>query len=190
MSVFIKVEKDVIDNAIQRESRHCMIVDAIHKKMPHVKNVQVDVATIRFTNPRVHKRYIYLTPPEAQKQILRFDAGKKIDPFVFSLNDHIIKTTTSRPKRSDTRAKKLPGSKSAQHVQETLTRWLSHYKEGQPVASMAPLVGGDTTQASPPKKKQKKTDRKPNWRLAKTLPASEREFGLRKLVGKKIELNA
>jgi len=184
MSIHIQVESDVIANAVQKESRHCMIADAIHKKYPHYTHIQVDVQSIRFTNPRTNLRYIYLTPPEAQKQILRFDAGKKIEPFSVSLNDVIIKDAKKKARSSAHH--EHPGSKAAQHVQQTLSNWLKQFDENKPI--VIPKSETSAPAASPIKKKARKKG-KSNYRFTKTLPASQREYGLRKLVGKKIDLH-
>lgn len=188
MSVHVKIEQNAIDNAIKKESRHCMIADAIHAQMPHVKFIQVDIQSIRFTNPKTGKRYIYLTPPEAQKQILRFDAGQKIAPFSISLNDHFVRTvgipenggskTKATSKSKSKLSPKIQGTPETQATQLALERWLDSFKSSTEALETA---------GTPRKAKAK---RKSNWRHTKTLPASQREFGLRKLVGKKIEMHS
>jgi len=64
-----------------------MIADAIKSVVPGAKAVNVDLASIRWTNPREGKRYLYLTPPSVQAALLRFDNGIKPAPFRFTLRN-------------------------------------------------------------------------------------------------------
>src|SRR5215471_8576990 len=82
----IKVTSEHIDTAIPLDSGHCMIADAVKADLPYARSVQVDIATIRFTDPQAGKRYLYLTPPSVQAALLSFDAGLKPEPFIFRLS--------------------------------------------------------------------------------------------------------
>ncbi len=165
MSIFIKVKQERIESAIKANSRHCMIADAIHEHMPHVKAISVDTATIRFSNPKTRKRYIYLTPPIAQQMILRFDAGEKITPFSFSLNDKIVREAVSKAQK--TKRIEIP------ETEQTFEQFAKSFLKQDPTQTSNKKVR--------PKKKVSS-----NYRLAKTLPMQERQFGLRRLVGTKL----
>ncbi len=79
----ISVDVETIDRAQERSSSHCMIADAIRKTNPGAQAVQVDLQTIRFTDPKKKARYIWLTPPLAQRALINFDQGIPCEPFVF-----------------------------------------------------------------------------------------------------------
>jgi hypothetical protein len=79
----VSVDVATIDQAQERSSSHCMIADAIRKTNPGVQSVQVDLQTIRFTDPKKEARYIWLTPPLAQRALINFDQGIPCEPFDF-----------------------------------------------------------------------------------------------------------
>lgn len=94
----IVVTAERIADAIPKDSSHCMISEAVKDSLPTAKNISTDLATIRFTDPSVGRRYIYLTPPTAQRALLRFDQGLPVEPFHFRLKSaaQIIKAGTSK----------------------------------------------------------------------------------------------
>jgi hypothetical protein len=71
----------MIKTAVPDDSAHCMIADGLKAELPHARAVAVDLATIRYTDKRNGRRYIYLTPPEAQSALLEFDEGFEPEPF-------------------------------------------------------------------------------------------------------------
>ena len=81
----ITVTEALIDAAIPLDSSHCMIADAIRATLPHARSIMVDLAAIRWSDPRVGKRYIYFTPGSVQDALLQFDYGVKPKPFRFTL---------------------------------------------------------------------------------------------------------
>jgi hypothetical protein len=81
----IKITEEIAERACRRNSRHCMIAEAIKEAMPWVARIMVDLQTIRWSDPRVGLRYIFLTPLAAQKALVRFDAGEPVAPFSFTL---------------------------------------------------------------------------------------------------------
>jgi hypothetical protein len=81
----VHVTEALIDRATERDSRHCMIAEAIQLARPHFRGVMVDLQTIRWSNPRTRKRYICLTPENAARALVAFDQGDAIDPFSVSL---------------------------------------------------------------------------------------------------------
>lgn len=126
----VKIDREYIDGAIKGNSRHCMIADAIAAQVPYAKNVIVDVQSIRWTDPETEMRYTYLTPPEAQKQLVRFDAGKKVEPFVIDIGQPTLIRSThaegdGRPRRTKAQREKARAKASRhQHVaaQENVKR--------------------------------------------------------------------
>lgn len=76
----IDVTQEIITRAVQRDSSHCVIADAIRQAMPQATYVSVDLQTIRLTDPVTGRRYIYLTPAPAQKLLVNFDQGHKPQP--------------------------------------------------------------------------------------------------------------
>jgi hypothetical protein len=82
---WIAVEEGTIATASCKDSAHCMIADAIKKAMPHVSGVSVDLQTIRLSDRKAGKRYVYLTPSLCQVQLLRFDQGEVVEPWSFRL---------------------------------------------------------------------------------------------------------
>lgn len=84
-TVKVAVTEPLIERACQRDSRHCMIAEAIQAARPHWKNISVDLATIRWTNPKTSKRYIALTPPDAGVALVEFDRGEAVEPFTLNL---------------------------------------------------------------------------------------------------------
>ena len=82
----VKVEAEHIANGKEKNSQHCMIADAVKAACPSAQFIQVDLQTIRFSDPKKRRRLTYLTPAVAQHNLLRFDQGQSVKPFAFSLN--------------------------------------------------------------------------------------------------------
>lgn len=92
--MMVSITPELVERACQRDSRHCMIAEAIKLQNPHFKNILVDLQTIRWSNPRTGKRYVCLTPEPAASALVAFDQGQPIEPFAFRL-----KTTQITPTR-------------------------------------------------------------------------------------------
>jgi len=75
------VDAKSIEEAVERDSSHCMIAESVKKMYPEAKYVSVDIQTIRFSNRKKKERYVYLTPRNAQVAIVEFDVGIHPDPF-------------------------------------------------------------------------------------------------------------
>lgn len=95
-NIKVGVNKDNIERACQRNSHCCMVADAIRDRLPWATFIEVDTQTIRFNNRKLGKRYVYLTPPEAQKAIVLFDQGMRAKPFQFTLSQGFLKVKTMR----------------------------------------------------------------------------------------------
>lgn len=81
----INVTKEDIERAIPKSSTSCMIADGVKHSLNNVKGVNVDLATIRFTDKKTGDRYTYSTPSSVQDALVQFDAGQKPEPFQFRL---------------------------------------------------------------------------------------------------------
>ncbi len=77
-------DKD-IEKGVIADSRSCMNAEAIKRAIPQARNVQVDLATIRFTDKNTGNRYVFMTPLSVQKSIVEFDQGVKPPAFEFHL---------------------------------------------------------------------------------------------------------
>lgn len=71
----ITIGQEQIDRAVRSASGGCLIADAIKEQYPHLRNVTVDMATIRATDSKRGQRYTYLTTATAQEVLLYFDQG-------------------------------------------------------------------------------------------------------------------
>lgn len=71
--VVVTVNDETRERAIQSSSGGCLIADPI-KELGYT-SVVVDMATVRFSDPKTGLRYTYLTPPEGQLCLLAFDQG-------------------------------------------------------------------------------------------------------------------
>lgn len=93
----IEVTQADIDNAMRANSNACMIADAIKRQRPELVKVSVDLATIRWTDTKRHRRVMALTPQLCQAKLAAFDFGVKPQPFVFSLRaTQVTKVEVSR----------------------------------------------------------------------------------------------
>lgn len=85
----IEVTQDTIDRAVRSDSGHCAIADSIAKHIPNARNVSVDLQSIRWSDPTIGKRYVYLTPRCAQEFLIAFDEGWEdlVQPIRFELRN-------------------------------------------------------------------------------------------------------
>ena len=83
--VFISQER--INTSVERDSAHCMFADAIKDSIPSAQRPEVDIQTVRWSDPEAGYRYVYLTPRAVQDAIIHFDTGEKnkLKPFTFTL---------------------------------------------------------------------------------------------------------
>jgi hypothetical protein len=105
------VEKSHITNGVAKDSQRCMIADAIKDCCPKAQFIQVDLQTIRFSDPVKRKRFVYLTPPVAQHNLLRFDQGEAVKPFAFTLATPV--RSRSMDKREGTPARRASARKAS-----------------------------------------------------------------------------
>jgi hypothetical protein len=102
--VTIVVTQKEIDEALPRDSGHCMIADAVKATVPSAKNVSVDLQTIRWTDHTKGLRYTYLTPRVGQVALVKFDQGIPPVPFSFQLRKGQV-TASQSPRLKAHRAK-------------------------------------------------------------------------------------
>ncbi len=102
-NIKVAVTADHIANACRKDSHHCMVADAIHDRLKWATFIQADTQSIRFNNRKQGKRYIYLTPPEAQRAIVLFDQGVKVKPFAFTLSQGFLRTKIMRARQRSTK---------------------------------------------------------------------------------------
>ena len=84
----ITVTRALIEEAVPHDSGHCMVADAIRDQVPGAHRIAVDLQTIRWSDTKAGKRYIFFTPPVVQRALLAFDQGDAElldDGFTFSL---------------------------------------------------------------------------------------------------------
>lgn len=95
----ISISQERIATAVQRDSSHCMVAEAIKEARPELTNVDVALDSIRFTDKAKNLRYVYLTPREAQIGLINFDRGVMPKPFSFLLTRAVIVTRSHRKSR-------------------------------------------------------------------------------------------
>jgi hypothetical protein len=78
-----------------------MIAEAIKEAKPHYTKVIVDLQTIRWTNPRMKKRYLVLTPEAVGVALVAFDQGEPIEPFSIWLKPSQTTAIITRERRDD-----------------------------------------------------------------------------------------
>jgi len=99
----IIVTEDIIKRACRRNSRHCMIAEAVKEQIPEATTVSVDLMTIRFSIPKKGLRYTYHTPPVAQDALARFDRGIVVEPITIRLkNGHATSMMKSHKQNGKT----------------------------------------------------------------------------------------
>jgi hypothetical protein len=98
----VNVTKEQITAAINADSTHCMIAEAIRVAYPNATHVASDISTCRLSDLDKGHRYVYMTPFSAQICLLDFDEGKRPEPFSFLLkNAHVTKAGGTTPKAKE-----------------------------------------------------------------------------------------
>jgi len=97
----VAVTEAEIERGVRRDSRHCMISEAIKREHPGWLRIETDLATVRWTDPRTEKRYICLTPDGARDALVLFDQGASIQPFAISLRPIQITPVRTRVRTPD-----------------------------------------------------------------------------------------
>lgn len=111
--ISVHVSQKVINEAVARNSNHCMVAEAIKEKYPELRYVSVDIQTIRATDRAKRERYVWLTPRSVQVPIIKFDAGIRPQPFGFQCREgQVIESGRGNDRARTRRAKLRPAAKS------------------------------------------------------------------------------
>lgn len=145
--VHIKVTPEIIAESMQRDSRHCMIAEAIKKSYPDATHVSVDLATIRFTDIKRGLRFTYLTPRIAQVQLVKFDQGVEPPPFDFQIRSPQVTrsgNTRTPPKRQLSLKEQKQRTEAGKKLNEKLKRTRLHARDSSRKGLVPDRVGGKT----------------------------------------------
>jgi hypothetical protein len=153
------------EQARQSDSGACLIADAL--KGQGFARPSVDMATIRFTDPKTATRYVFLTPTEAQYILLGFDQGWSQPYDRFQLTKPIkkypvIKDRNNVQKRSERlaelEAKETRGEPMSRGEKMSLTKMRKngalerpHTRGKSELDSKGTLVGGHPPKLTDPK---------------------------------------
>jgi hypothetical protein len=104
------ITRELITDAVQRQSAHCLIAEAIRQQVPNACMVTVDMRTTRWSNPVTEERFVYLTPQLAQSIIIKFDQGIEIEPTEISMRNpvQIVRMRKGQPPRDPGEPRKRP----------------------------------------------------------------------------------
>jgi len=98
--VTLTLTEEVIVQAEQRDSSHCMWAEALKLAVPTAEHISVDLQTIRYSDKARGLRYSYLTPRKAQISLIRFDQGLHTEPgLTVELRDAQVTKTRSYASR-------------------------------------------------------------------------------------------
>lgn len=137
--IVLDVTPEIITNAVQRDSSHCVIADALKAAVPAARAITVDLQTIRFTDPASERRYVYFTPQGAQVVLVKFDQGIKPEPFLLKLGRpcQIARAGTGHPGRrkgsSSTTVKKAAGGQPKPLPEGDAKKVTNVRRDGTPV---------------------------------------------------------
>ena len=97
----VRITEQDYEKAQKSKSGSCLIADSIRRENPGLTSVAVDMATIRVTDKKAGKRYVYLTPPWAQHTLLSFDQGwpKPVEQGIVKRAVKITAITKSKPQQ-------------------------------------------------------------------------------------------
>lgn len=124
-SFSLNVTKNVIENAEKKNSKHCMIADALRNR--GASSVLVTAEGIRFNHDGM--RYTYPMPVKCAVKLINFDNGKKVEPFTMVLNGNTgfcrpveTREASAKPKKSSAPAKRK--KRSPQKEKRTNRRYM------------------------------------------------------------------
>jgi hypothetical protein len=107
--IVLNVTQEDIDKAKPKDSSHCMIADALKRAVPTASRVSVDLATVRYSDAKNGKRYIFLTPQLAQQRLLWFDqADPHLKPFKVRLSRPVQIVKTKEARRTGRKVQGVP----------------------------------------------------------------------------------
>jgi hypothetical protein len=162
---------------------HCMIADAITAAHPTFRNVMVDLATIRWSNPRTGKRYIALTPELAGARLVEFDQGEPVEPFDFRL-DAIQVTAMNRSKETQAQAR-ADGRTRVRDGKPSTTKTIIGPATDPTIIGGRPLKTGHLSNRPPSSEQVSDTSETPDSDASNATRSSRRyrQYGRRLLKG-------
>jgi hypothetical protein len=103
----VQVTQHDIEWGARDDSSRCMVSRAVAREVDDATRIEVDTQTIRFSTAA--GRFAYLTPLTVQRYVAAFDAGDKVEPFSFTLQNPLrIKQRVLTPEeRADNRLRQL-----------------------------------------------------------------------------------
>ena len=119
----LEITDELIDDAVPRDSSHCLWAEAVKVAFPDAKHVSVDIQTIRFTDPKRGLRYTYLTPRTAQIALVQFDQGIRPEPHSLQLRRGQVTRSGSAPsKRTSSPAEIAQKQAASQKGRDVLSK--------------------------------------------------------------------
>jgi hypothetical protein len=108
----IKINVGTLDiaTAEKKDSRFCMIAEAIRRDYPQLRNVQVDTQAIRVTDRQAREQLTFMTPLQVQVAIVQFDEGDSLEPFTATLREPRVRQI-SKATKNGVEVVKTRGSK-------------------------------------------------------------------------------
>jgi hypothetical protein len=140
--VRLAVTEELVAGAVQGDSGHCMIAEALKAALPFAKHVSVDIQTIRFSDPSTRARYVYLTPRMAQEALVAFDAGEDVEPFRCELRNPHITTMNPRRGRNPVPAEPLTGEQQRRRESMAYARKVRQGRAGGATPMLEPTTEG------------------------------------------------
>jgi hypothetical protein len=118
----LEITEEIINVAVQRDSGHCVLAEAVKIAFPGAQHVAVDLQTIRFSDPKLRRRYIYLTPRIGQKALVDWDQGVRPQPFSLRLQGahSIAMASNGRHAGGKTELIRKPGGGGGEHYQQLI----------------------------------------------------------------------
>jgi hypothetical protein len=100
--IVLDITEEIINVAVPKDSGHCVFADALRVAVPRAQFISVDLQTIRYSDPKTDRRYIYLTPAPIQRALVDFDQGIKPGPHKVRLGRpaQIMKMNTKRARKT------------------------------------------------------------------------------------------
>jgi hypothetical protein len=141
--VTLEITESLIDDAIPRDSSHCLWAEAVKSAVPDATRVAVDIQTIRFTDAKKGLRFTYLTPRTAQIALVQFDQGIKPEPHSVVLRSGQV---TPASKKLSRRTLSIPEIKQRKAAHEKAMRTLkkAQLRQGSTNQHVPDKVGGKT----------------------------------------------
>lgn len=164
-----KATQEMIDDAVERNSGHCVFADAVRIADPNLSYVSVDLQTIRATDRTKNERYIWLTPRKVQQFLVDFDWGLRanLEPVAFELRDGQTISSGKIGNRSQDKYQSSDERKMNRKDRKKYERRQLSFRNGDPDSGVLPhIIGG-----GPP----------PSPSSPVRYPGNRRRFGLKHL---------